>query len=72
MYIGVNLSPSEWNSRLHKQSPPARTKKIECLKPTQVSFVCVDAVSNRPFNVKLTPMIDVRLYQCMSSRYFVK
>ncbi|MCC5616653.1 hypothetical protein LC605_16560 [Nostoc sp. CHAB 5836] len=25
--IGVNLSLGEWNSRLHKQSPPARTKR---------------------------------------------
>jgi hypothetical protein len=24
---GFNLSPGEWNSRLHKQSPPARTKE---------------------------------------------
>ncbi|WP_341529283.1 hypothetical protein [Nostoc sp. UHCC 0302] len=26
------------------------------MKPTKVGFVCVDAVSNRPFRVKLTPM----------------
>jgi hypothetical protein len=25
--IGVNLSLGEWNSRLHKQSPPTRTKR---------------------------------------------
>jgi hypothetical protein len=55
MLIRVNLS--EWNSRLHRQSPPARTKgQIKVLKPTEVGFACVAAVSNRPFCVKLTRM----------------
>jgi hypothetical protein len=31
-------------------------RKNQGLKPTQVGFACVDAVSNRPFYVKLTPM----------------
>ncbi|MEH1805221.1 hypothetical protein [Nostoc sp.] len=32
------------------------------MKPTEVGFVCVDAVSNRPFRVKLTPMKPLRPY----------
>jgi hypothetical protein len=31
-------------------------RKNQGLKPTQVGFACVDAVSNRPFYVKLTPL----------------
>jgi hypothetical protein len=45
MSIGVNLSPGEWNSRLHKRSPPTRTKgKSEVLKPAQAGFVCIATV----------------------------
>jgi hypothetical protein len=33
-----------------RQSPPARTNTpIKDLKPTEVGFVCVDAISNRLF-----------------------
>ena len=46
----VNLSPSEWNSRLHKQSPPARTHgKARVFKPAQAGLVCVAAVSTAHF-----------------------
>ncbi|MEH2212741.1 hypothetical protein, partial [Nostoc sp.] len=31
-------------------------RKIAGLKPTQVGFACVDAVSNRPFNIALLTM----------------
>ena len=41
----VKLSPGEWNSRLHKQSPPARTnRKLKVLKPAKAGFACVAAV----------------------------
>ncbi len=54
----VNLRLGEWNSLLYKQSPPARTnEKTKDLKPTQVGFACVDAVSNRPFNLPLMAII---------------
>ncbi|MFM6078813.1 MAG: hypothetical protein ACKPCI_09920 [Dolichospermum sp.] len=51
--MNIIHSPGEYNSRLHKQSPPSWTlRKISGLKPTPVGFACVDAVSNRQFNVK--------------------
>ncbi|MDM3844569.1 MAG: hypothetical protein PT116_05845, partial [Aphanizomenon gracile PMC638.10] len=53
---------------LHKQSPHfdklsdrlRGLRKNQELKPTQVGFACVDAVSNRPFNVNLTPIITAK------------
>jgi hypothetical protein len=47
---GVNLSPGEWNSRNHTNKVRLRgLRKNQGLKPTQVGFACVDAVSNRLF-----------------------
>ena len=66
--IGVNLSPSEWNgryrvplasrlasltlTRLHKRSPPTRTKgKSDVLKPAQAGASLYSYGFNRPANL---------------------
>ena len=38
----IAIKSGEYNSQLHKQSPPTRTVEIQ---PAQAGFVCVDAIS---------------------------
>ncbi|MEP0849923.1 hypothetical protein NC991_05865 [Funiculus sociatus GB1-A4] len=69
MPISVNLSPGEWNSRLQKRSPPARTNgKLRLLKPAHhPGFVCIAAVSTA--KLKLTPMghaMSLQMYRAQS------
>ena len=63
-YIDHEQTRQGINSLSHSSSPLKRTEKFhkyfshlemtfaisKDLKPTQVGFACVDAVSNRPFN----------------------
>ena len=43
------ISTRRLKPRLHKRSPPPRTKK-NYLQPTEVGFACVDAVSTAVFS----------------------
>lgn len=56
----------DWKSRLHKRSLPPLTKgKSRFCNPCRWIKPRVIAVSNRPFNVKLTPMgsaVPLRVY----------
>ncbi|MBD1832778.1 hypothetical protein H6F61_08705 [Cyanobacteria bacterium FACHB-472] len=68
MPIRVNLSPGEWNSRLQKRSPPARTKgKLRLLKPAQAGFVCKAAVLTA--KLKLTPMGNAMSLQMYRAQF---